>query len=135
MAPGTTPLCRAAGAFAVASAIALAGCGGDDEPSPTEAAGAAAGDFVAAIESGDYEAACGALTEELVSQLGGEACSEQIGSIAGEGGVEIEVTDVRVSGPKAVAETAVSREGEGTQESSFDLLKSGDEWKVSGLGD
>ena len=135
MAPGTPQLRCIAAVIGIAGALALAGCGGDDEASPTEAAGAAAGDFAAAIGSGDYEAACGALTEELASQLGGNACSEQIGAIAGDGDVEIAVTNVRVSGPKAVAETEVRREGEDPQESSFDLVESGDEWKVSELGD
>jgi len=132
---GTTPLRRAAAVLAVAGTAAIAGCGGDDQPSPTEAASAAADDFAAAIGSGDYEAACGALTDQLATQLGGEACSEQIGEIAGEGDVEIEVTNVRVSGPKAVAETEVRRSGESAQESSFDLVESGDDWKVSGFGD
>ena len=135
MGTGTKALRRAAAVIAVAFAGIAAGCGGEDEPSPTEAARAAAGEFVGAIASGDYEAACAALTEQLAAQLGGEACSEQIGAIAGAGEVEIVVTDVRVSGPKAVAATEVRREGEGAQESSFDLIESEGEWKVSGLGD
>ncbi len=122
--------------FAVIATLAAAGCGGDDEPKPEEQAGAAAEEFVAAMESGDFEAACGALTDELATQLGGDQCSEQIASIAGEGGeVSIKVTNVRVSGPKAVAETEVRRAGAGAQESSFDLVDSEGDWKVSGLGD
>lgn len=127
----------AAGALLAAiAALAVAGCGGDDEPKPEEEAGAAAEEFATAMESGDFEAACGALTDELVTQLGGDQCSEQITSIAGEGGeVSIEVTNVRVSGPKAVAETEVRRPGAGAQESSFDLVDSEGSWKVAGLGD
>ncbi|HEX6117326.1 MAG TPA: hypothetical protein VFY99_09510 [Solirubrobacterales bacterium] len=133
-----TTLGRVALAAAITAAVAFAGagCGGDDEPDPVEAARAAADEFVGAIGSGDFEAACGALTDELASQLGGDACSEQIGAIAGEGGdVSIEVTNVRVSGPKAVAETEVRRAGAEAQESSFELVESEGSWKVSGLGD
>ena len=100
---------RAAVVIAVAAIAVAAGCGGDDEPSPSDEASAAAEEFVGAIGSGDFEAACAALTEELAAQLGGDACPEQIAQLAGESGeVEIEVTDVRVSGPKAVADTEVT---------------------------
>ena len=127
---------RALVVIAIVASAAVAGCGGDDEPNPSEAAQAAADDFVGAIGSGDFDAACAALTEELAAQLGGDACPEQIGQLAGEDGeVEIEVTDVRVSGPKAVADTEVHRQGAGAQESSFELVDSDDGWKVSRIGD
>jgi hypothetical protein len=126
---------RIAAVFAVAVAVVAAGCGGDDEPTPNEAAGTAAGDFAEAMGSGDFDGACRALTEELLAQLGGEACPEQIGAVAGDGEVAIVVTNVRVSGPKAVAETSVRRAGEGVQESSFELVEHEDEWLVSGFGD
>ena len=126
----------AAGAIAASAILAGAGCGGDDKPSAEEAAGAAAAEFVAAIEGAEFGAACDALTDDLADQLGGEQCSEQLGQVAGEGGeVSIEITNVRVSGPKAVAETEVRRAGEGPTESSFDLVETGKTWEVSGLGD
>jgi hypothetical protein len=121
--------------IAAIAALATAGCGGDDEPSPVEEARAAAEEFVTAIEAGDFDAACAALTDELAAQLGGDGCSEQIGSVAGEEGeVSIEITNVRVSGPKGVAETEVRRPGAGAQESSFDLVEHEGAWKVSSLG-
>jgi len=129
------PRCAAL-AFAAAAALAVAGCGGDDEEDPSEQARAAAESFVSAIESGDFDAACADLTEGLASQLGGDACPEQIGAIAGAGGeVTIEVTGVRVSGPKAVADTEVERSGAGAEESSLELVESEGDWKVSRLGD
>jgi hypothetical protein len=126
---------RVAMVVAVVAAVA-AGCGGDDGPSAEEEARAAAEAFAAAMQDGDYEAACGELTEELAAQLGGEGCPEQIGAIAGEeSGLEIAVTGVRVSGPKAVAETEVSRPGSPPRESSFELVESEGSWLVSQLGD
>ncbi len=117
-------------------AILVAGCGGDEEPSSAEAARAAADGFVAALEGGEFNAACDALTPELAEQLGGDACSEQIAQVAGESsGVSITITSVRTSGPKAVAQTEVRREGEPAQESSLDLVEHEGEWQVSGLGD
>ena len=123
-------------AAAAALAILAAGCGGDDGPTSAEAAQAAADDFVAALEGGDFEAACDALTAELAEQLGGDACPDQIAQVAGESsGVSITITSVRTSGPKAVAETEVRRQGEPAQESSLDLVEHEGEWQVSGLGD
>jgi hypothetical protein len=123
-------------AAAAALALAGAGCGGDDGPTAAEAARAAADDFVGSLEAGEFGAACDALTDELATQLGGDACPEQIAGVAGESGeVSIAITNVRTSGPKAVAETEVRREGEPAQESSLDLVEHEGDWRVSGLGD
>jgi hypothetical protein len=123
-------------AAAAALAIAVAGCGGDDEPTSAEAARAAADDFVAALEGGDFEAACKLLTPQLAEQLGGEACPDQIAQVAGESGeVSITITNVRTSGPKAVADTEVRRQGEPAQESSLDLVEHEGDWQVSAVGD
>jgi len=123
------------GAAGIAVALALPGCGGDDEPSAAEEARAAAAEFVDAIEAGEFEMACDALTRELAEQLGGEACPEQVEAVAGAGGdVAIEITSVRVSGPKAIAQTEVLRAGAGAQESSLELVEHDGSWRVSGLG-
>jgi hypothetical protein len=129
--------CRAAGVAAVVVALVVpAGCGGDDGPSADEEARAAAQEFTASLEGGDYSAACEELTDELRAQLGGEGCPDQLAAVAGEGsGVSITVTNVRVSGPKAVAETQVVREGTPPRESSFELVEAEGAWLVSKFGD
>lgn len=125
----------AAAALALAGGVAT-GCGGDDEPSGEAEARAAAVEFAAAIEGGDYEAACGELTDDLASQLGGERCADAIAALGGEGGdVSVAITDVRVSGPKAVADFEARREGAPPRESSFHLVESRGDWLVSQLGD
>jgi len=122
--------------IAAAALLAGAGCGGDDEPSPEEAARAAADQFVSSFETGDFEAACGDLTDQLADQIGGEECPDRIASIAGQGeDLSISITNLRVSGPKAVAETEVSRAGSPPQESSFELVETARTWEVSKLGD
>ena len=129
---------RVLGTFAVVVALVGAtGCGGDDEATPSEAAQSAADQFVSSLEAGDFEAACGDMTDALAQQLGGEKCPDQISTIAGQAGedLSITITDLRVSGPKAVADTDVERAGAPKQESSFDLELSDGTWRVSGLGD
>lgn len=131
------PRTRLIALLAGVAVLALAGCGGDDEPTPTEEARTAADEFASSLEAGDYEAACGAMTDALVKQLGGNGCPDQVSKIAGSAqeDLSITITDVRVSGPKAVAVTEVARAGAPAQESSFDLTESGETWQVSGLGD
>ena len=123
------------GAACVAVALAVPGCGGGDEPTAAEQARTGALEFVEAIEAGEFEAACDALTRELAEQLGGEACPQQVEAVAGAGGdVAIEITSVRVSGPKAVAQTEVRRSGAGAMESSLELVEHDGSWRVSALG-
>jgi hypothetical protein len=109
---------------------------GGGEESTDEAASARADEFVAAITDGDHEAACGMLTETLATQLGGDQCPDQLGATVGRAGeeLEIEVLDVRVSGPKAVAETRVRSSGAPPSESSFDMQLEDEAWRVSRLG-
>jgi hypothetical protein len=119
----------------VVAAVIFLVAGGDEEADPAAEAQAAAESFVGSLGAGDFDAACDDLSQELRAQLGGEECPEQIGIVAGEGEIEIEITDVRVSGPKAVAETEVRREGAGTQESSLELVDHEGSWEIAGLGD
>jgi hypothetical protein len=109
---------------------------GGGEESPDEAARTSAEEFVAALTEGDYETACGMLAEALRSQLGGEGCPDQLAATVGRAGedLEIEVLDVRVSGPKAVAETRVRSAAGPATESSFDMELEGETWRVSRLG-
>jgi hypothetical protein len=106
------------------------------EESPDEAARTSAEEFVSALAEGDYETACGMLTEALRAQLGGEGCPDQLAATVGQAGgeLEIEVLDVRVSGPKAVAETRVQSSQAPATESSFDMELEGESWQVSRLG-
>ena len=104
--------------------------------SPEEAAEGAAQEFVSAFEAGDFKAACGMLTDELRSGIGDDQCPDQLATTvdaAGEG-LAIEVVDVRVSDPKAVADTEVRRPQGPPAESSFDMQLSDDTWQVSRLG-
>lgn len=119
---------------AVAVILILVVGGGDD--SPEEAAQASAEEFVSALADGDYESACGMLTETLSTQLGGDQCPDRLAATVGRAGedLEIEVLDVRVSGPKAVAETQVRSSGAPETESSFDMELTGETWEVSRLG-
>src|SRR5215210_384981 len=89
---------------ALAAPLVVAGCGGGDEPTPSEAARSAADSFVSALESGGFEAACGQMTAQLSDQLGGDQCPDQLSTIAGQAGedLSITITNLRVSGPKAV---------------------------------
>src|ERR687896_779602 len=119
---------------AVAIVVVLLIRGGEE--SPDEAARSTAEDFVSSLADGDYETACGMLTDALVSQIGGEGCPDQLGATVGQAGedLEIEVLDVRVSGPKAVAETRVRPSDGPATESSFDMELDGETWEVSRLG-
>ena len=120
-------------AAVVVAAILVLG-GGED--SPEEAAQASAEEFVDVLADGDYESACGRLSESLATQLGGEECPDRLGATVGQAGedLEIEVVDVRVSGPKAVAETRVQTSGGPTSESSFDMELEDYTWRVTRLG-
>jgi hypothetical protein len=106
------------------------------EESPDEAARTSAEEFVSAITEGDYETACGMLTESLRAQLGGDGCPDQLTATVGEAGGEpqIEILDVRVSGPKAVAETRVRSPQAPATDSSFDMQLEDETWQVSRLG-
>ena len=113
--------------------VILVGGGGE---SAEEAAEGAAREFVGAVEEGDFETACGLLTDELREGIGGDQCPDQLGATVGQAGegLEIEVLDVRVSGPKAVAETRVRSSGAPPSESSFDMELKEESWRVSALG-
>jgi chemotaxis regulatin CheY-phosphate phosphatase CheZ len=105
---------------------------------PEDEARQTAEEFTGAVEEGDFEAACGVLSDELRTGIGGDQCAERLSTTVGEAGegLEIVVTAVRVSGPQAVAETEVSRPGAETpQESTLELVQTGDVWRISSLGD
>jgi hypothetical protein len=139
MGNGTTARRRAVALLVIAAVVVavvlIFFVGGDDEADPAAEARAAAESFVGSLGAGDFDAACDDLSQALRTQLGGEECPAQIGVVAGEGEVEIEITDVRVSGPKAVAETEVRRPGAGAQESSLELVEHEGSWEIAGLGD
>jgi hypothetical protein len=109
---------------------------GGGEESPDEAARTSAEEFVSVLTDGDYESACGMLTDSLAEQLGGDQCQDRLAETVGQAGedLEIEVLDVRVSGPKAVAETRVRSATAPATESSFDMELDGETWEVSRLG-
>jgi hypothetical protein len=109
---------------------------GGDEESPEEAARASAEEFVGAITDGDYETACGMLTGALRDQIGGQECPDRLGATVGQAGgsLEIEILEVRVSGPQAVAETRVRTAQAPATESSFDMQLEDETWRVSRLG-
>jgi hypothetical protein len=109
---------------------------GGGEESSDEAARTSAEEFVGAITEGDFETACGMLTEALRTQIGGEECPDELAATVGQAGgdLEIEVLEVRVSGPQAVAETRVRTSQGPAIESSFDMQLEGETWQVSRLG-
>ena len=107
------------------------------EESPQDAARQTAEDFAAAVEAGDAEAACALLAEELRSSFGGDSCAESFSASVSQAGdeLEVEITSVRVSGPKAVAETEVtSAMADEPRQSSLELLEDDGKWRVSSLG-
>lgn len=122
-------------AIAAIAVVVILLIGGGDQ-SPEEAAEGAADQFVSAVEEGDFETACGLLTDELRSGIGGDQCPDRLGATVGQAGEDlaIEVVDVRVSGPKAAAATEARRTEGPPAESSFELQLVGDEWLVSRLG-
>jgi hypothetical protein len=117
----------------VVVAILLIGGG---EESPEESARASAEDFVGSLTAGDYDAACGMLSDTLRDQIGGEGCADELSATVGQAGsgLEIEVVNVRVSGPKAVAETRVRSAQAPATESSFEMQLEEETWRVSSLG-
>lgn len=122
-------------AVAAVAVVLILVLGGGDE-SPDEAARTGAEEFVSVLADGDYESACGMLTDALAEQLGGDQCPDRLAATVGRAGedLEIEVLNVRVSGPKAVADTRVRSAGAPATESSFDMELAGDTWEVSRLG-
>ncbi len=122
-------------AVAAVAVVLILVLGGGEE-SPDEAARTSAEEFVSVLTEGDFESACGMLTETLATQLGGDQCQDRLAATVGRAGedLEIEVLDVRVSGPKAVAETSVRSSGAPASESSFEMELTGESWEVSRLG-
>ncbi|MGI8462618.1 MAG: Rv0361 family membrane protein [Solirubrobacterales bacterium] len=111
--------------------------GGGDEDDPAAEARSTAEQFVSTVGAGEFETACGLLTKQLAEQIGGAQCPDQLSATVGEAGTDISitVTNVRVSGPKAVAETEVRRSGAPPADSSLELVESDGEWQISRLGD
>ena len=123
-------------AIAVLVVVALLVLGGGG--TPEDEARQTAEEFTGAVEEGDSEAACELLSDELRAGIGGDQCPQRLSAAAGEAGdgLEIVITAVRVSGPKAVADTEVTRPGaEAPQESTLELAEDGDGWRISSLGD
>ncbi len=114
--------------------VVVIGGGGD---APDEEAREAAERFASAIEDGDFETACGLMTDALRSSAGGEQCSDQLAARVGGGAadVEIEVVAVSVSGPKARAETRVRpAEDRPAREGTLGLEHDDAGWQVSDFG-
>lgn len=121
------------GIAAVAVALFVLLGGGESD---LDQARGASEEFASAIESGDFETACGLLTPELRESAGGEECPDQLAATVGTAAeeVDVEILSVRVSGPKAVADTRVNRSDGESSESSLELQLSDERWQISAFG-
>ena len=96
-------------AAVVAGVLVITGGGGSDD-TPEAAVRGTVEDFVGALADQDYGAACGLLTEELRTQLGGAQCEQALVALAGQGATPptVEITEVRVAGNKAAVDATIS---------------------------
>ncbi len=120
---------------AVATALALAACGGDDGSDTEDAAAAEQEIEDAALGYGEAEGsdACDFLSQSAIETLGGpEGCSSEFESVPA---AEFEIEEVEVSGDTA---TANVRNVQSDQVIDLELVNEEGSWKISmfpGLGD
>lgn len=83
--------------------------------------------FVAALNTEDQKTASKLVAQGLEPQLGPECPSDP-------SEFEVEIVDVRVSGPKAAADIEI-RDGDSSCESSLELLEGDEGWRITQFGD
>jgi len=115
-------------ALLVATAVALAACGGESEEEQIEGVVAS---FAAAVEEQDPGKFCDTVVGQRISE--GERCEDQVTDeqLGALGDIEsIEVTDIEVDGDSATAQVTATVGGEEMTDEA-DFRKVDGDWKLS----
>ena len=120
------------------STVAIAACGGDDEPTPEEQVRTTLRAFVTAVEGRDYQALCDRIFAPSLlesAQSIGLPCEVAMRTSLGE--LEeptLSVGAVTVDGDRASAEVKTSARGQQPSTDTVVLTRQQGRWRVSGLG-
>ena len=125
-----------------AAALALAGCGAQQDAAGDEFAGAEAEvaqvveDLQSAAQQGDAEELCSRiLSRELAGELaaGGSQCIDEMEKAIGDvNDFDLEVTGVTIDGTTARAQVSQGGDEDG-KTATFELARDGDGWRVTSL--
>ncbi|MBI5104149.1 MAG: hypothetical protein HZB46_04030 [Solirubrobacterales bacterium] len=116
---------------------ALAGCGGDDEPSPEEAVRAAVQRFGDATAKKDYREICDQLlSSRLVERVEGVGLPCEQALQRGLGDVKnprIRIGDIGVQGGRALVSVRSTADNQPPSDDAVELVREGGEWKIASL--